>query len=154
MLKNLRLKEKFIVALLILLVVSSLFSYLVLKPIIRRTVLNSDYETLYAKERIVTDVINADEKLMLQYIENLQTVVPLFSGQEDLVKYLKDYEKNFELSSIAIISEANNVMFSSTNDVYNHPSEIKAINSAKNNQNIVVKTVTEEAVLFTSAFYF
>lgn len=151
MLKNLRLKGKFIIALLILLVASSLFSYLILNPIIRRTVLNSDYETLYVKEQIVTDVINADEKLMLQYIENLQTVVPLFSGQEDLVEYLKDYEKNFELSSIAIISEANNVMFSSTNDVYNHPSEIKAINSAKNNQNIVVKTVTEEAVLFTSA---
>ena len=42
------------------------------------------------------------------------------------------------------------IFFSTTFSVYNHESELKAINSARRNKNTVVKTITDSDLLFTA----
>lgn len=149
--KKFSLTQEFVLGLLGLLIFSSILCRLLLHPIIKNTVLETDYKELHTKEKIVTDIINTDEKLMLQYVENLQVLAPLFSGQDELIPYLRSYAKNFGLWNIAILSKSNNVMFSINNNDYNHESEKKAIEAAKNNHSTVVKTVTDKNILFTSS---
>lgn len=149
--KKMNLSFKFGLGLTGLLILASFISWIVLRPIIRHTVLNSEYEDLYAQERIVTDIINSDEKAMLQYVDDIQTLVPIFANMNEAISYLRSYAANFDITNIAIIGDDNKVLFSLKDVAYNHESEIKAINMARAGQNAVVKTVTETDVLFTSA---
>lgn len=151
MFKNLKLTVKFAIILGILLVVSSLIAFFVLKPVIRSAVLESDYETLYSKERIVTDIINSDEESMLQYVDDIKELAPLFPTQTEFVDYLINYATTFGLSNIAILDLNSEVLFSLKDETYNHESELKVISYAMQGNPSVVKTVTETDVLFTSA---
>ena len=134
-----------------LLLVACILSVVILYPIIRGTVLKSDFDSLVAKEKVVTEIINNDEKAMLSYVNDLQTLAPLFDSSKELYKYLKNYAKTFKLMNIAIIENNGKVSFSVLDAKYNHDSEIMAINSARNGAEMVVKTVTDEDVVFTAA---
>ena len=83
--KKMNLSFKFGLGLTGLLILASFISWIVLRPIIRHTVLNSEYEDLYAQERIVTDIINSDEKAMLQYVDDIQTLVPIFANMNEAI---------------------------------------------------------------------
>ncbi len=148
--KKLNLTAKFAIALGVLLFASSLISGFVLWPLIRADVLHADYETLYSKERIVTDIINADETSMRQYIHDLQFLAPLFPSAFEFTDYLKDFSDNFGVSNIAILNPDGKIIYSLKDAVYNHESELKAISMAAIGETAVVKTVTEEDVMFTS----
>ena len=65
--------------------------------------MKSDFDSLASKERLVTEIINNDEKAMLSYVEDLQTLAPLFDSKTELYKYLRKYAQTFELMNIAII---------------------------------------------------
>ena len=134
-----------------LLLVACILSVVILYPIIRGTVLKSDFDSLTAKERLVTDIINNDEKSMLSYVEDLQTLAPLFDNKAELYKYLRKYAQTFGLMNIAVIEMSGKVSFSLLDVQYNHESEILAINNAKNGSAMIVKTVTDTEVVFTAA---
>lgn len=148
--KKFNLTAKFAIALGILLLASSLISGFVLWPLIRSDVLHADYETLYSKEKIVTDIINNTEKSMLQYVHDLQVLAPLFPSAFEFTDYLKDFSENFEISNIAILNTDGKIIYSLLDAKYNHESEIKAISMASIGESSVVKTVTDEDVMFTS----
>ncbi len=147
---KMNLTTKFAIALGVVLILSSVFSGLLLMPVIRNKVLQADYETLYSKEHIVTDVINEDEVKMLQYVEDIQSLSPLFTSAFEFTDYLKDYAKNFDLTNIAILNLNSEVIFSLRDSKYNHESEIKAISMAIIGESSVVKTVADYDVMFTS----
>lgn len=144
------LTAKFAIALGVVLVVSSVLSGILLMPVIRNKVLQADYETLFSKERIVTDVINEDEQKMLQYVEDIQALSPLFSSTTEFTDYLRSYTKNFELTNVAVLNLKGENIFSLRNEKYNHESEKKAISMAAKGENSVVKTVVDYDVMFTS----
>ena len=145
------LTTKFALALVVVLVVSSIFSGILLMPVIRNKVLEADYETLYSKERIVTDVINEDEASMLQYVEDIQSLAPLFNTAFDFTDYLRKHAHNFDLTNIAILNLKNEIIFSIKDATYDHESEVKAISMAVIGERTVVKSVVDYDVMFTSA---
>ena len=144
------LTTKFALALGIVLVVASIFTGLLLMPVIKNKVLEADYETLYSKERIVTSIINEDEEKMQQYVADIQSLSPLFTSAFDFTDYLKDYSQTFELSNIALLNNKSEVIFSIKDVTYDHESEIKAISMAIIGETVSVKTVTETEILFTT----
>ena len=148
--KKMNLTAKFAIALGVVLVVSSVLSGILLMPVIRNKVLQADYETLFSKERIVTDVINEDEQKMLQYVEDIQALSPLFSSTTEFTDYLRSYTKNFELTNVAVLNLKGENIFSLRDEKYNHESEKKAISMAAKGENSVVKTVSDYDVMFTS----
>lgn len=148
--KKMNLTVKFAIALGVVLVVSSVLSGILLMPVIRNKVLQADYETLFSKERIVTDVINEDEQKMLQYVEDIQALSPLFSSTTEFTDYLRSYTKNFELTNVAVLNLKGENIFSLRDEKYNHESEKKAISMAAKGENSVVKTVVDYDVMFTS----
>lgn len=149
--RKISLSVKFGASLLALLFVSCILSVAILYPIIRGTVLKSDFDSLASKERLVTEIINNDEKAMLSYVEDLQTLAPLFDSKTELYKYLRKYAQTFGLMNIAVIEMSGKVSFSILDVKYNHESEVLAINNAKNGSAMIVKTVTETDVIFTAA---
>ena len=147
---KMNLTTKFGLALGIILVVACVFTGLLLMPVIKNKVLEADYETLYSKESIVTDIINGDEEKMLQYVADIQSLSPLFTSAFDFTDYLKDYSQTFELSNIALLNNKSEVIFSILDVTYDHESEIKAISMAIIGETVSVKTVTDTEVLFTT----
>ena len=89
----------------------------------------------------------------LNYVEDIQALAPLFYDESEFKTYIREYAKNFGLYSIALLNNDSNnsVFFSTTFSVYNHESELKAINSARRNKNTVVKTITDSDLLFTAS---
>ena len=147
---KMNLATKFALALGIILVVASVISGLLLMPVIKNKVFQADYETLFSKERIVTSVINEDEEKMLQYVEDVQVLAPLFRSAFEFTDYLKDYSNTFQLSNVAVLNLNSEVVFSLRDVKYNHESEIKAISMAIIGENASVKTVADYDVMFTS----
>ena len=147
---KMNLATKFALALGIILVVASVISGLLLMPVIKNKVFQADYETLFSKERIVTSVINEDEEKMLQYVEDVQALAPLFRSAFEFTDYLKDYSNTFQLSNVAVLNLNSEVVFSLRDVKYNHESEIKAISMAIIGENASVKTVADYDVMFTS----
>ena len=142
---------KFAIALSVVLLVSSILTGILILPVIKNKVLQADYETLYSKERIVTQVINEDELWMLQYVKDIQSLTKLFTSAFEFTDYLKEHARNFDLSNIAILNLNKEIVFSILDVQYNHESEINAISRAIKGESSVVKTVTDVEVLFTSA---
>ena len=149
--KKFTLSLKFSAALCVLLTVSCIASYFILRPLIRTTLLKSNFDTLTEKERLVTNIINEDEEAMENYILDIQALAPLFSVEDNFGAYLKDYATNFGLINIGLLDLSGNIKFSLRDDLFNHESEILTINTAKSNGLRVVKTVTDSEVLFTVA---
>ena len=147
--RKVSLSVKFGALISVLLFVACILSVVILYPIIRGTVMKSDFDSLTSKERLVTDIINNDEKTMLSYVEDLKTLAPLFDNKTELYRYLKKYAQTFELMNIAIIEMSGKVSFSLLDVQYNHESEVLAINNAKNGSEMIVKTVTDTDVVFT-----
>lgn len=147
---KMNLATKFALALGIILVVASVISGLLLMPVIKNKVFQTDYETLFSKERIVTSVINEDEVKMLQYVEDVQSLSPLFRSAFEFTDYLRNYSKTFDISNIALLNLKSEVVFSLRDVKYNHESELKAISNALNGENSYVKTVADYDVMFTS----
>lgn len=148
--RKVSLSVKFGALISVLLFVACILSVVILYPIIRGTVMKSDFDSLTSKERLVTDIINNDEKTMLSYVEDLKTLAPLFDNKTELYRYLKKYAQTFELMNIAIIEMSGKVSFSLLDVQYNHESEVLAINNAKNGSEMIVKTVTDTDVVFTA----
>ena len=149
--KKMNLTIKFAIALSVVLLVSSILTGILILPVIKNKVLQADYETLYSKERIVTQVINEDELWMLQYVKDIQSLSKLFTSAFEFTDYLKEHARNFDLSNIAILNLNKEIVFSILDVQYNHESEINAISRAIKGESSVVKTVTDVEVLFTSA---
>ena len=149
--KKMNLTIKFAIALSVVLLVSSILTGILILPVIKNKVLQADYETLYSKERIVTQVINEDELWMLQYVKDIQSLTKLFTSAFEFTDYLKEHARNFDLSNIAILNLNKEIVFSILDVQYNHESEINAISKAIKGESSVVKTVTDVEVLFTSA---
>ena len=142
---------KFGSALLGVLVIASVLSFFILRPIIKNTVFKSNLESLQQKERVVMELINKDETDMLAYIEDMKVLAPLFNSQTELHNYLKTYAVTFGLYNIGILDLSGRVQFSLQSAKYNSESELLAINSAKNGTPKVVKTVTDNEMMFTAA---
>ena len=153
--KRISLLMKFIIVLFIIFNLSCLISLSVLKRTVRKDmstteiagevrnrIVQSAYDSLDVKEKIVTEMINKEEESLLNYVEDIQSLAPLFYDESEFKTYIREYAKNFGLYSIALLNNDsnNNVFFSTTFSVYNHESELKAINSARRNKNTVVKT--------------
>lgn len=150
--KRISLLMKFIIVLFIIFNLSCLISLSVLKRTVRNRIVQSEYDSLDVKEKIVTEMINKEEESLLNYVEDIQSLAPLFYDESEFKTYIREYAKNFGLYSIALLNNDsnNNVFFSTTFSVYNHESELKAINSARRNKNTVVKTITDSDLLFTA----
>ena len=148
--KSMNLTIKFAIALSVVLIVSSILTGILILPVIKNKVLQADYETLYSKERIVTQVINEDEEKMLQYVNDVQSLSPLFRSAFEFTDYLRDYSNTFQLSNVAVLNLNSEVVFSLRDVKYNHESELKAISKALNGENAYVKTVADYDVMFTS----
>ena len=147
---RMNLTVKFAIALSVVLVLSSVFSGILLMPVIRNKVLHADYETLFSKERVVTDIINEDAEKMLQYVYDIQSLSSLFSSTTEFTDYLREYTENFALNNVAILNLNSEIVFSLRNVEYNHESELKAIAKAIKGESSVVKTVADYDVMFTS----
>lgn len=143
---------KFIFILFIIFNLSCFISLAVLKKTVRNKIVQSEYDLLDSREKLVTKKINEDENSLINYVEDIQSITPLFDDENDFKTYIREYAKNFGLYSIALLkTDPNNSIFFSTSfSVYNHESELKAINSARKNKNMVVKTVTDSDLLFTA----
>lgn len=151
--KRISLLMKFIIVLFIIFNLSCFISLSVLKRTVRNRIVQSEYDSLDVKEKIVTEMINKEEESLLNYVEDIQALAPLFYDESEFKTYIRDYAKNFGLYSIALLNNDSNnsVFFSTTFSVYNHESELKAINSARRNKNTVVKTITDSDLLFTAS---
>lgn len=151
--KRIPLLVKFIIALFIIFNLSCLISLSILKKTVRNKIMQNDYVSLEKKERLVTKMINEDENSLLDYVEDLQSLIPLFYDESEFKIYVREYAKNFGLYSVALLNTDmnNSIYFSTSFSIYNHESELKAINSARKNKNLVVKTVTDSDLLFTAA---
>lgn len=142
---------KFGSALLALLVLASIMSFIIIRPIIKNSIYKSNLEDLYQKEQLVMEFINNDESAMMTYVDEMKVLAPLFNSQTEFYNYLRNYAKIFGLHDIGIIDLSGNVQFSLQNAKFNRDSERLAINSAKNGTPKVVKTVTETELIFTAA---
>lgn len=143
---------KFIIVLFIIFNLSCFISLSVLKRTVRNKIVHSEYDSLDIKEKLVTNIINEDEKSLLNYVEDIQALAPMFYDEGEFKSYIREYAKNFGLYSIALLKpdSNNNIFFSTSFSIYNHESELRAINSARKNKNMVVKTVTDSDLLFTA----
>ncbi|MBE6352749.1 MAG: hypothetical protein E7060_07375 [Treponema bryantii] len=149
--KRVSLYVKFLLVLTLLFFVSCAVSIAVLRPIIKKAVMQSDYNALERKEFLVEDIIDREQKSIESYLNDIESLAPIFQSESEFKKYVRMYANNFNLYCAAILNPDNSVYFGTSFTLFNHDSELKAISQARKNKTNVVRTVTESDILFTGA---
>lgn len=143
---------KFGSALITLILLTCILSYVILRPVIENTIFKSNLETLIGREQIIEEMISGDEKNMLVHIENFQKLAPLFNSSRAFYSYLELYAKDFKLFDISLLDSSGNEVFSvNPGATYNVETKKNIMNYARNGVSKVIRTATDDELIFSTA---
>ncbi|MCH5149886.1 MAG: cache domain-containing protein [Spirochaetales bacterium] len=140
------------IMLLVMLVVSCVLSYLILKPVTGNTIFKSNIDTLKEREKVISEIVGRDEKTMVTNIKNIQEIAQLLGRWGAFTGYLQLFASDFGMFDVGVIDMSGNVIYSyQENSQYDMESEKIAINNAKKKEIRVVKTASDKELIFTIA---